>query len=424
MFKHRKEDGIRQMHFRMVESYRYGDQVKHQNILHLGTLDTLPQAEQKKALGQRIDQLVKEKVTNSPSLFKHDDPQVEHLAQQYSDEIISKHDLHSDNASKDYQIINTQTIKHEDVRELGGEWLCHQALDQLQLKELFQKHHWEEEQIQLALTHIISRCVYPASEYSTSKWIKLNSGVCEITGYDIHKITKDKLYGISKSMYAIKDSLEQHLSATTNELFDLQNSIMIYDLTNTYYEGKMNGSELAKRGHSKEKRSDAKLIVLALVINAEGFIKYSNLFEGNTNDSTTITKIITTLTDRTAYMIQKPIVVIDAGIASEKNLTMIKELGYDYMCVSRTGINKYQIDTQSNSVSVSDNLKKPITLQRVTVPDKDDHFILVHSEAKEAKERGMNEQAKTRFEAGLHQIKTGLTKQKRDPKFQYKLVRK
>ena len=152
------------------------------------------------------------------------------------------------------------------------------------------------------------------------------------------------------------------------------------------------------------------MVVLALVINAEGFIKYSNLFEGNTNDSTTITQIITTLTERTSYMTQKPIVVIDAGIASEKNLTLIKELGYDYMCVSRTGMNKYQIDTQSNIVSVKDNLKKPITLQRVTVPDKDGHFILVHSEAKEAKERGMNEQAKTRFEAGLHQIKLGLTK--------------
>lgn len=410
MFKNLKEDGTRQMHYRMVESYRFGDQVKHQNMLHLGTLDTLPQADQKKALGQRIDQLVKEKVTGSPSLFKHIDQQVETLAQQYSDDIILKYNMNNNDPTKDYEIINTQTIKHEDVREMGGEWLCHQALDQLQLKKIFRTHNWSEEQIQLAFTHIISRCVYPASEYSTSKWIKLNSGVCEMTGYDIHKITKDKLYGNSKSMYAIKDSLEQHLSSRTNELFELQNSIMIYDLTNTYYEGKMNGSKMAKRGRSKEKRSDAKLIVLALVINAEGFIKYSNLFEGNTSDSTTITKIITTLTERTSYMTQKPIVVIDAGIASEKNLTLIKGLGYDYMCVSRTGMNKYQIDTQSNTVSLRDNLKKPITLQRVTVPDKDGHFILVHSVSKEAKERGMNEQAKTRFEAGLHQIKLGLTK--------------
>ncbi|MEP7267945.1 MAG: IS1634 family transposase, partial [Saprospiraceae bacterium] len=409
VFKNEKEDGTRRIHYRMIESYRTGDQVKHQNILHLGALDQIPHPDQIRALGKRIDQLVKEKATGNISLFKVEDSLVENLAQQYSDEIITKYKT-NEKPDTEFQLINTESIKNEDIREMGCEWLCHQALDQLQLATLFRNKGWNAEQIQLAYTHIISRCTHPASEYSTTKWINQNSGVCEITGYAISKVTKDKLYGMSRSLYSIKDSIERHLSTTSNELFDLHDSILIYDLTNTYFEGKMSESKIAKRGHSKEKRSDAKLIVLALVINAEGFIKYSNIFEGNTNDSTTITKIITTLTARTVHMDKKPIVVIDAGIASEDNLKMIKALGYDYMCVSRTGIKKYQVDTSSIPISVSDNLQKSITLQRVTVPGKEGQFILVHSTAKEAKEIGMNDQAKLRFETGLQQIKIGLSR--------------
>lgn len=53
---------------------------------------------------------------------------------------------------------------------------------------------------------------------------------------------------------------------------------MFYDLTNTYFEGRKTGSALAKFGRSKEKRTDAKLVVLALVVNPEGFIKYSAIY--------------------------------------------------------------------------------------------------------------------------------------------------
>jgi hypothetical protein len=76
--------------------------------------------------------------------------------------------------------------------------------------------NWEEENIKLAFTQIISRAVYPFSENRTSRWIKENSALCEITGYPINKITKDKLYKSALDLYKIKDQLEKHLSAKTN----------------------------------------------------------------------------------------------------------------------------------------------------------------------------------------------------------------
>jgi transposase len=160
-----------------------------------------------------------------------------------------------------------------------------QALEEFQLNKFFEQLGWSQEQIQLTMTQIISRAAYPASELKTSHWIKENSAVCEVTQYPVDKLTKDKLYQNALALYQVKDALEQHLSARTNELFDLENKIMLYDLTNTYFEGRKVNSKLAQFGRSKEKRSDAKIIVLALVVNPEGFLKYSNVFEGNTTDS-------------------------------------------------------------------------------------------------------------------------------------------
>jgi transposase len=161
----------------------------------------------------------------------------------------------------------------------------------------------------LATTHIISRAVYPASELKTVSYIKENSAICEITGFDLEKITKDKLYGISHKLYQVKDSLEQYLSKRTNELFDLEDKIILYDLTNTYFEGQMRSSKKAKFGRSKEKRSDARIIVLAVVVNCEGFLKYSNIFEGNIADCKTLEDIVNALSKQTSFTDRKPIVL-------------------------------------------------------------------------------------------------------------------
>ncbi len=134
------------------------------------------------------------------------------------------------------------------------------------------------------MTQVVSRAVYPGSELATSKWIKENSAICDITGYDVNKINKDKLYQSALDLYQHKTIIENHLSTTTNELFDLQDRIIRNDLTKTFpiaigIEGSKRHSKsdsywMAKYGRSKEKRSDAKLVVLAMVINIEGFIKY------------------------------------------------------------------------------------------------------------------------------------------------------
>ncbi len=409
IFKTIKSTGERKRFFRLCESYRFDNTVRHQTILHLGSLDELPLIDQKQALAVRINELVKQHHTGKQSLFQTPDPLIETLAQKYFAEIKEKQRLDIA-GGKDYQRIDTDTVNNKNVREAGTEWLCMQALDQLDIRTFLTKNEWPEEHIQLALTHIISRATYPASELRTSQWIKENSSVCELTGYPIEKITKDKLYDISKGLYKVKEELEKHLSSRTNELFDLNDKIILYDLTNTYFEGSMRGSKIARFGRSKEKRGDARLVVLAVVVNSEGFLKYSQIFEGNIADSKTLEKIIAELSARTSSTERRPVVVLDAGIATEDNLKLLKKNNFDYMCVSRSGMNKYTVDTESKPVKIVDKKQQPLILQKVKVEGSTDTWLRVHSAAKALKESGMNSRFSERFEQGLTQIKEGLGK--------------
>ena len=326
------------------------------------------------------------------------------------DVLVEKREKKVLRRGKDLQMIDLNSIRNKDIREIGAEWLSYQAMRQLHIAPFLDNLGWSEEQIRLAQTHIISRAVYPGSELETTRWIRENSAVCEITGYDIEQITKDRLYAISKKLYAEKEALEQHLSVRTNELFDIQDRIILYDLTNTYFEGRKQGSKLAKFGRSKEKRNDAKLVVLGLVINPEGFIKYSSILEGNMADSKTLEGMINKLRIKTSSSARKALVVIDAGIASEENLKMILDNGYDYLCVSRSSLNKYIIEAGATTVSVTDNRKQKIELCQVKSGNKTDYYLKVESHTKELKERSMNEQFRSRFEAGLQKIADSLAK--------------
>ncbi len=413
------QTGIYSGYYRLVESYRSETgRVCHRTMVNAGFLDDLS-ADQLNAIQKLLTEKVKH--CNDPlfSCTAAEDSTVNEYVNRFYNHLVSekkidvfdaKKPLKKPKNGKDIQKIDVNSIKNKDVREIGSEWMCYQALEQLRFDKFLEKQGWSNKDINLAKTHLISRAVYPASEYTTSKWIKENSSVCEITGTDITKITKDQLYRISNKLFSVKEALENHLSHRTNELFDIQDKIVLYDLTNTYFEGRKENSCLAKFGRSKEKRSDAKLVVLAMVINVEGFIKYSSILEGNMADSKTLEGMINNLRVKTSESSKKALVVIDAGIATEDNLKMITSKGYDYLCVNRVNLTKYSIDSEAKTVSVYDNKKRKIELCKVKNEKNNDYYLKVESQAKKLKERSMNEQFQYRFEEGLQKISDSLSK--------------
>ena len=407
--KANKSTGKPKDYYRLCESYRTGNAVRHHTVIQLGALDEFPLFEQKQALARRIEELADQQRKGSTTMFAPDNDITEQTARKFFAEIMERQRLDIADG-KDYHVVDVNSVKNKEVREVGAEWLCLQAVEQLNIKSFLRQQGWDEELIKLAMTHIVSRAAYPASELRTSQWIKENSAICELTGYSEDKITKDRLYGISHKLYSVKDELEKHLSIRTNELFDLDDKIILYDLTNTYFEGRMSGSKLAHFGRSKEKRNDAKLVVLGVVVNTEGFLKYFNIYQGNTADSTTLGQIIKEMSLRTSATERKPVVVLDAGIATEDNIGLLRAAGYDYICVSRSKLKKYKADTNQSPIVVLDKKEQPITLQKVTVDGSTDNYLQVHSEAKTAKEASMNKRFADRFKDGLKQIKESLDK--------------
>lgn len=401
-FRYNKTTQQRYTIYSLCESYRINGNIRHRSIIGFGKLEELETEEEKRLLANVVESMLNNR---GPilSLFPLSE-KIEKLAYGFYNEITSRKRCDVG----DLETVNLSTLKNQDAREIGAEWLCKQAFDQLGIGEFLIRQGWNDEKVSLAATHIISRAVYPCSELKTVSFIKENSAICELTGFNKEKITKDLLYSISHKLFSIKSPLEKHLSKRTNDLFDLEDKIILYDLTNTYFEGRMQGSKIAKFGRSKEKRSDAKIVVLAVVINREGFLKYSNIFEGNMSDSKTLEKMIDALGNQTSFTERKPIVVLDAGVATDENVNMLKNKGYDYMCVSRSKLKDFYADTNSVPVQIQDKRKQPIELLKVRTDKDKDHYMWVKSQAKALKENSMNGLLSQRFEEGIEHINHGI----------------
>jgi transposase len=158
-------------------------------------------------------------------------------------------------------------------------------------------------------------------------------------------------------------------------------------------------------------------VVLALVVNMEGFIKYSAIHEGNMSDSKTLPEMIDKL--RTHTCTQKAVVVLDAGIATQENLKLIAEKGYHYLCVSRTKLKDYTIDPNRLTVMMETRSKQNVWIKAIQTDKDTDYYLEIKSDAKTVKEQSMATQFEERFEAYLHGcsrhywLKAGLKKQTR-----------
>ena len=398
--------GMLSAYYRLVESYRNeDDRPCHRTLLNIGFWDDTIN-EQKDKVVMHLNARYKEQI----EIFEETDSLVIMYVESFWNQMIDKKKIDRQSLDKKHKMVDVESIKHKDVREIGAEWICSNTWNELKLTELFRSLKWEEDKIQLAMTQVIGRAVYPASEYRTSHWIKENSAVCELTGYDMSKMTKDKLYQSALALYKEKDAIEKHLSIRTNELFDIQDKVILFDLTNTYFEGEKRNSKLAKYGRSKEKRSDAKLIVLAMVVNIEGFIKYSSIHEGNYADTSDITHVIEDLAINTSH--QKPVVVMDAGIATENNLTILDVKGYKYVVVSRAKIKDYQVAQDGVETYVKTQYKKVIRLTKVESKKHSDYFLKVESPSKRKKEEGMKDKFEEGFTQMLENIKNSLSKKR------------
>jgi len=404
-------------YYKLCESYRIGDKTRHRTIYNLGKLEEIATGEERKLLADRIEQFL----SGGQNLFISDIPaHIEKLSRHLYGQIKRKGMLkrpisegesqqREQESDRHYQEIDISSVDLEDVREIGSEWLCKQAVDELAIEEFLKGQEWNDTDVKTSLLHIISRAVYPASEHKTAQWINDNSAVTELFDRNPFSINRFHLYRASQLLYKSKQGIEEYLSVRTNELFDIEDKIVLYDLTNTFFEGRKTGSKIAKFARSKEKRNDAKIVALALVVNVEGFVKYSKIYRGNISDCKTLKETIEDLSIHTSSTGRNPVVVIDAGIATDENLEMLKSNHYSYVCVSRSKLKNYAFAGQ-DVIHLEDTRGHSIEVCWVEKAGNDDQFLYVHSQMKAVKESSMNDHFCDRYEEDLDNIARSIHK--------------
>jgi len=408
--------------YRLCESYRIDDKVRHRNILNVGKLENI-RKEDFKLLCDRIEQ----KVKGIHMLFSNLPDPIEKEAESIYRRILNEKLLdctlnsvptvrEETTEATDIQKVDINSLLNEDNRSFGGEWLSKQVFDDCELSGFLSENMNNEVLEKHIAIEVISRMIHPSSELETSRWLNNESSLCEVLS--LHKIPDHhQLYRAASALYRHKDKVEDLLYQHFSAKYPDRMRLCLYDLTNFYFEGRKEGSELAQYGRSKEKRKDAKLVSLAMLTDGGGFIRRSKIYKGNVSEPSTMEMVIseleTAIPKETGLFDSKPVVVMDAGIATEENLKSLREKKFDYICVSRSSLQDYSL-AEDHKKMVLDNRNHPIELGLVEASGKDDGdlYLYVKSQQKQHKERSMNSKLSKRFVAGLENIKSSLSKKR------------
>jgi hypothetical protein len=400
--------------YTLAQTSRIDGKVKQRTILYLGSEKLL----ENKTNRDFVLNILKSKIFNQPELFLQDIPrELKVLALQYYDKYCIKYEQYDENPTSippppkvsEFHNIDIKGLEVENVKEFGTEYLCTQMLDKLGLGDYFATLGMSDEQTKKALISIVSKAIYSASEYKTSQIIEMNSELSSLYNYQ-KSISHKQLYTISDLLYKHKSSIDKYLYNRITDMFDIKDKLVIFDLSNTYFETRKDQSKIAKYGRSKEKRSDCPLVVFSGVVNSQGFIRHSRIYEGNKSDMATISDMIKDLEEHSSPDVQHTI-VIDAGIATDSNLEEIDRKGYRYVCVSKKRIKDYPVDTsEPKTIKLTDRGKNEVELSIFKPAGYNDTWMYVESEAKRKKEASMNLKLRQAFEEDLDSIKSAFSK--------------
>jgi len=400
------------VYYRLVHGYKIGNKSRQQTLINLGNLDGLPK-ESHKLLADRIESLL---TGLSPILFDVSE-EIESLAQKFTEKIIEKGIFPirkktrpiSKELETDYQEVDINSIEQLNSKTIGGEWLVKQAFDKFGLTDLFSSTDMSDNEVGIAKMLLTAKLIHPSSELETQRWLQENSGADELYNLeDNHAVTRYRLYKAATHLYKHKDDIEKQLYTTSQNLFSQRSAIVIYDLTNMYFEGQMLGSKKSKFGRSKQKRNDRRLIGLALAIDSLGFVRYSRILDGNASEPQTFEVMLDDVASQLYAIKEKPIVVMDAGIATEDNLEIVKQKKYDYICVNRTKPKQYT-KLNNKAIILYDNRGNKIEVVKASVEGKSDTFLHIKSHQKILKEQSIQDKLTQRFVESMSYLKEGLT---------------
>ena len=380
-----RKDGKTHRYWRLVRSIRVGRRVIQQTVAQLGELDEHGRIEAR-ALARRL--------IGAPEQTALFGDGSEHLTVP----------------------VRLKGIRIERSRQFGDVYLALALWRGMGLEELCQQVlSVGQERIswaKMAAVLVAARFCEPSSELHIAEDWYRRTALCDLLQLGDEEVNKDRLYRGLDHLLVHKAALEAHLSKHCGELFAVQNEVLLYDVTSTYFEGQADANSQAQRGYSRDHRPDCKQVCIALVVTFDGFPLGYEVFAGNTHDSRTLQTIVATMEARHGMLGR--VWIADRGMASANNLAWLHQSGRRYIIgAPKSELKKFgsELAHSDGWRTVQDGVEVEVKLSRH--PDTDETVILCRSADRRSKERAMHDKFSRRIEDALGRLSARIARSKK-----------
>jgi transposase len=367
----RKKDGKVHWTWRLVRSVRVGGRVIQQTVAHLGELDEHGRIEARALARQLVG------APEQAQLF--------------------------DDGSRDVAVpVRLKGIRIERSRQFGDVYLALALWRGVGLAELIEqllpagkeRVAWEK----IAAVLVAARLCQPSSELHIAEDWYRRTALPDLLQLDDALLNKDRLYRALDRLIVHKAAIEAHLSRRAGELFAVDNEVLLYDVTSTYFEGQAEANPLAQRGYSRDHRSDCKQVLIALVVTFDGFPLGYEVFAGNVHDSKTVQTIVAAMEARHGALGR--VWIADRGMASKENLAWLRATGRRYII----GAPKAELKRFAAALAAAAGWREGVEVKLVRCPDTGETVILCRSADRRSKEQAMHDKFSRRIEAALERL--------------------
>ncbi len=313
--------------------------------------------------------------------------------------------------------IDPNRVEMEDAREAGPVHVGHQVWQRLDLDGILSRAGLPERACLLGEAMTLNRLIFPLSELAMPEWMR-RTAIDDIIGEDVSELSEDPLYQNLDRLHPKREAIEKELAERERTLFNLDETVYLYDLTSTYFEGEAAANPQAKRGYSRDQRPDCKQLVVGLVLDRDGFPKAHEVFDGSKQDRATVEDMLTVLEKRTG---KKPgaTVVVDRGMAYEENLKQIQKHGLHYIVAGRQPerndwLDEIESDQGWEEVIRTPSPRNPFQKKsRVEIKRRErdgNVYILCRSEGREEKDAAIRVKQEARLSQDLGKLKARVAK--------------
>ena len=313
--------------------------------------------------------------------------------------------------------VDSEQVSVEEARAAGAVHVGHQMWQQLGLNEILTSAGLSSRACQLSEAMTLNRLIAPLSEHAMPDWIR-STALADIVGGDFSGLNDEALYRNLDQLHPHREGIERALAEREKSLFHLDDTLYLYDLTSTYFEGQADSNPQAKRGYSRDQRPDCKQVLVGLVLDGDGFPKAHEVFEGNRQDRSTVQEMLQSLEKRTG---KKPgcTVVVDRGMAYEENLQQIQASGHHYLVAGRQPERNAWLEEFENDEEWEEVIRQPSPrnpgqkksqVQIKRRQQGNEVYILCSSGGREQKDRAIREKQEQRLQQDLAALQTRLQK--------------